>query len=1524
MTSYEKLFETLRSHHRRTSAANVFAGLAVAAALSAMGFGNYAYLIHLTDTDGARLAAAALKSTAERVGNSNEGIEKGYGTMPELRWRASGVATTTLSVTAPAKADTPMTSVRRSPEATLSSEALSQGSAATDSLQSAGGVITLTTSHAVTGTLEAIPGLITLDLDGVHGQEDTMLSVSGLQPNTEYHRYLDHYGNHTPFVTDAVGAVSFAVDLQQRRVVFIQPRPSTYFLTNGVGGGDCEGKGIGIWNEATKTCTLTGNATQTIQIGLGFEIGDGVTLDGAGYTVYGGGNGIYVYGASNVTITNIVVESSSIAVSVDGFDVAHDITLSDVTTTNNYTSLYVKNADAITVRDCTFEDEANGPTLSFTDDVTLENIHIEMLEPAINGTIGDLGMWIGPANRVHARTITIQGGYLGLLLSSVTDDDLRDITVNGAGTPYSFSGSTDAELAHEIRATIDGAPLVYTSNRTDAVLDGSVEHASILYCMFCKNTTVRGYDFNSTITGLWLYKADNVTVEDNTFRTTKGHALRVRTSSGVTVRDNVFYPQDYASMYFDQTPVGATPASVYHNAIHRGVNTGQYVIVEEDVHHFAEPLPVGGNWWEQYDTPEEGCADADGNHICDDPYIVDRFTSPQVVDTLPWTSEGAWENASQGGALVFPSEAPYDGVRAVASTGPNPEKGVANKDVFTFKVVYTSEENTAPTSVRIEALAKDVVYGKTLFMQVDGSAPPALQNGNFTDGEQYVATDTFPKGSYTYHVEVAVGPTVLRLPMNNELTFTAGYSSVAFIPGIEASRLYKPDYEGGSDQLWEPGENSDAEQLSMNTDGTSVRDDVYARDVIDEGYGVANIYKSFLDDLEQWKSDDDLFVDYAVIPYDWRLSFDDTPFSDDLLRGGFRFPDGRLYYAGPLAATNTPYIVQELRRLAATSYTGKVTIVAHSMGGLVAKSQLRKLGPEVSSLVDQIIFVAVPQVGTPKAIGGLLHGFDQGLPKDWAALTLSPQMARTMGRNMPTVYTLLPSASYFTQVDNPVVTFSSEPLLSDFRSRYGDLVHSKESLHTFVSDTWRTAASSPSNLEYPSVGNEQLLTRAENLHNILDAWVPPTGVELTQIAGWGEETVATIEYRQGGVTLCANFILLSGCHTYFSKIEYKPKVVIDGDGTVLVPSALWTQGAQRYWLDLNEYNDWLINNTIPGEPFNRSHPNILEITELRILIKNLVTGSLDAPPDYIFTSQPPNDSPETRLHFTLHSPLSLDLYDVEGHHTGISSTTGQLDETIPGSRYETFGELKWISVPADAAYRLIMHGKAAGSFTLDVEEVRGGSILASTTFAAVPSATNSVATLQSAANVGITGLSSLRLDYDGNGTTELTLTPRQNDIVLSDFNPPEGVISVDLATKDLKVEGKDAEGSTTVSKTGTSTYVIIDQGGNTTKLVFQKTYSGKLLTFARLTGIQYNNSPMVTLPKTSFLYLWQPKNNPPTLLSQTVAVNQLFAIEALYDAKKLKTTTIIFKKGQSTQKLTFPGLRIVKLTTDKGVVGYAP
>lgn len=578
------------------------------------------------------------------------------------------------------------------------------------------------------------------------------------------------------------------------------------------------------------------------------------------------------------------------------------------------------------------------------------------------------------------------------------------------------------------------------------------------------------------------------------------------------------------------------------------------------------------------------------------------------------------------------------------------------------------------------------------------------------------------------------------------------FSNVLFLPGLEASRLYRPDYNGGMDQLWEPNANSDVEELFLNKEGKSIRSDIYTKDVIDEKnvlpLGQGNIYKSFIDQIDGLKTAKAI-ADYGIAPYDWRLSL------DDILSYGSQLPDGRLYYSGDLAATSSPFIIQELKRLATNSKTKKVTIVAHSNGGLVAKTLMQKLGEtEAAKLIDKIIFVAVPQTGTPQALGALLHGFDQGLPFDSAPFILNLQTARTLAEDMPSAYNLLPSEKYFSDTQTPVATFGNFSVLSDAFARYGTLLNTPAELHSFLLGEEGRAKPAQNDLDTPNVLNGGLLGKAEIVKRNLDSWTPPAGIEVIQIAGWGIDTLESLEYYQKGNLLGNNY-----------GWGYNPKLIEDGDGTVVVPSALAmstsTPNVKRYWVDLNGYKDGHIN---------RKHADILEVPELRTFIQNIITKKQDPLPTYVSDSTPTLLNSKKKLRFFLHSPLTLNLYDDQGRHTGISTTTGMVDREIPGTDYREFGEVKYISTTASTT-RLEMNGLATGTFTLNVEEISGGQVATSTTFVDIPVAASTIVTMD-LSSPSISDISNLRIDSDGDGTIDFQLKPGS---IVSDTTAPTTV-----------------------------------------------------------------------------------------------------------------------------------------------------
>lgn len=827
----------------------------------------------------------------------------------------------------------------------------------------------------------------------------------------------------------------------------------------------------------------------------------------------------------------------------------------------------------------------------------------------------------------------------------------------------------------------------------------------------------------------------------------------------------------------------------------------------------------------------------------------------------------------------------------------------------------------------------------------------------------------------TIGASVTFVPWLTHNPLADAPVYQDCCSSVLFLPGIMGTRLYSP-----TQKLWEPANESDVQELYMDLNGLSIRNDITAPEVIEtyDGPGPLNLdlYSSFFADLEA-KVTNGTIEAFVAYPYDWRLSIPSI------------LADGELE--------------STLRALAEASHTGKVTVVAHSNGGLLAKALINELGPDAASLVDQIVLVGVPQLGTPQAIGALMHGYDSGIPTQY-----SEARARDFAQNAPFAYHLLPHHDYFAfsggTISTPLALFEAGEVTQRFIDAYGPTIDTKAELDRFVSGDEGRPAPTFYDLKNPAVGNGALRALADQYVAPIDShWQAPQGVIVHQIAGVGEQTLTGITYKDGLVS-CANWgsgqSSTPQCLEYFTGIMYTPETAIDGDGTVVTPSALaigQSEQIKRWWVDLKEFNADTLE-IFSGIRFLRTkHADILKIPNVRTLILDEIIGSTTLQYTYVST-EPPAIEAEDRLVFTLHSPLDMWVADSLGNV--VSSST----VSIPGASYNRYGEVQVVTVPQGSPVSLNMRGLELGIFTLEVEEYVGGTRSSRTAFAGVPTTeTTSVSLELPTATVAQSG--ALEVDYQSDGAPDLVLEPKLNEVVTPDVMPPttvavlsgvagtggwyrssvavtltaldegsgvvetwyavdgsafvqgatttvsgdgthtlrfysvdaqgnaegekseeiridsvapEVILSGSVNSKDLSVVGADAQSSVVVTAVGTST-TLTDEAGNTTVLGFKKTYTGLRLTYARLESIRYNDGPAVALPS-SFAFLWDKTG---MLTSQTIVADSQFIVQALYDKKKNKTSVVVLKKNVPIKVTTLPGLAPIKLTTSQGQVTYS-
>jgi hypothetical protein len=598
-------------------------------------------------------------------------------------------------------------------------------------------------------------------------------------------------------------------------------------------------------------------------------------------------------------------------------------------------------------------------------------------------------------------------------------------------------------------------------------------------------------------------------------------------------------------------------------------------------------------------------------------------------------------------------------------------------------------------------------------------------------------------------------------------------SNILFIPGLEGTRLYKPQslplsLLTSTNQLWEPNINADVTKLYLNPDGTSKDHSVYSGQPIDSALGLQGIYGKFMGFLDGLVSKGSV-NEWRAFGYDWRE------------------PIAEVVAGSQKKATTTESLLDIVSRMASSSKTGKVTLIAHSNGGLVAKylvKTLVDLGKD--SLIDSVISVGVPYLGTPEAILGLLHGDHQSI---FHGLITSQATARGLGVNMASAYSLLPSAEFFRSAFSPTIAFASTTVKGVNNGSYPRGISTAADQSAFITDA-NNARKSPdfTDTNSPIRGNKVLSTAALVLHDLLDPMAWPKSIATWAIVGWNAATTQSVTYHDSSV--CAIQILGLICA---DKLAHDIVETNMGDGTVVAPSAAYNS-SNTLAVDLKSASD--------EAGHSITHANILESSTTEAIVGLIVGGdSSSSSPDasaivLAKTSQLPGvtvgipdpSQEPMELRVSTHSPVELNVYDDKGNHTGPiplpanlagqdSYYTGAYETKIPDSDYQAYdsadGQDTYITLPSSgAAFKIVANGTDLGFATLDIERVRDSQVLDSVEYSQFPvtplstgSTTVSSALIQNDL-VSLDKTPPLALDIDGDGTVDQSF--KQNRGALPD------------------------------------------------------------------------------------------------------------------------------------------------------------
>jgi hypothetical protein len=669
-----------------------------------------------------------------------------------------------------------------------------------------------------------------------------------------------------------------------------------------------------------------------------------------------------------------------------------------------------------------------------------------------------------------------------------------------------------------------------------------------------------------------------------------------------------------------------------------------------------------------------------------------------------------------------------------------------------------------------------ILNSKLLAIDSIGTTTTAMQNWWGTvDGPINTGSTTDPITGIAVDMirpRVADGvkytPWLLESPKKQQ---TICCSSIFFIPGIKGSRLYQNGFLS-ENQLWVPNRENDVDLLKMDSHGNSVGSPIYTRDVVDS---VINFlgdkydlkpYSDFINRMKGWQSAGDI-NEYFNFAYDWRLRPDQIVENGTLYSGGVN--------VNP---------VGEILRMAKTSKNGKVVIITHSNGGLLAKYIVQKLvDMGRADVLDKVITVAMPEFGAPQSVAALLHGEGESIA---GGLVLSDFVARDFAKNVPTVYNLLPSEKYFTLPDTKkdIIKFQGiSALIDKWRTQFGDAISSYSGLTSFLMSnklSGVTAQISSSSIDVPAMLNQELSDYAQRAHSFLDKFTFPANLPWFSIQAIGRTTLAGLRYFDNEKCTAT---VIGGCTQIPGR---EATLSTNGDGVVIA-----TNGQNDSNIPNLTRLDIQLDKSNEQSGLNLSHSEIMRDSTTEKTIDSIVHNKFDPtdPGQFVSTVSTGSQSVTTAPNlldklfrkFTVFSPVNISVTDKNGRTSGASynPSTGHMSikQEIPNSSYIDIGESKSVVVPANSDFQIKIQGYDTGEFSFEDKLIAQNSVAGASGvmedksrlyFGDIPTTNLTVANYTAqvpqnvdASNVASTTLyvspASLKVDIDGDGAVDVNV-----------------------------------------------------------------------------------------------------------------------------------------------------------------------
>jgi|GEM_PF-1238707 len=561
---------------------------------------------------------------------------------------------------------------------------------------------------------------------------------------------------------------------------------------------------------------------------------------------------------------------------------------------------------------------------------------------------------------------------------------------------------------------------------------------------------------------------------------------------------------------------------------------------------------------------------------------------------------------------------------------------------------------------------------------------------------------------------------------------------VLFVPGMLSTEI-----NDGQEKIWpDPLKmlegNSFMDVMGFDSNMNALYNSVYSKDVIGRELNFYDYSESIIKEFtnQGYEKSKNLFL----FPYDWRYGVSGV------------YPDGK---------TNSQLLAEKIAQIRRQTGADKVDVIAHSLGGLIVKKYVMD---STDPKIDKLVFVGVPNLGSPLADKALLmgHGFN--------ILGLLSEEIKKLSLNMPLAYDLLPSQDYYNVKGSYIETVSANYLQPETKN-----LNQEETIAYLENKGLNSAA----------------INNATNLHtDDFDSYdVRQKSIDVYNITGCKSGTIQGVKDQQRA----------DGTSALYPLGEFNES----GDNTVPFESAdsIKADDNKKFYA------------------IKANHGSMPSQDGIRQKIVNILTGSqLPVGNNIITYADLENDKSKCELwgrEIIIKSPLDIVVVDANNNRLGFAEN-GSMQNDIPGASFDVFDGHKYVYLPTGDGenYSINLKGTGVGTFTLIDAKIEASKTTTAQVFNDVPVTTGFSANLNIENDVPVinenNGISLQPTGVVG-GNASLDILPPVTTATLTGDQGNAGFYHSDVT---VKLSAQDVAQEDSVSAGVLSINYSIDGGAN--------------------------------------------------------------------------------------------------------------